>query len=158
MEARLTTRDMFKFLSAKQLDTISEQSNMVRYEAGEIVYEMGDPADHLFTVITGQVSLRLPGKGGISVLIDQLSRGGTFGSCVSFDLGTYALTAQCTEDSQLLMVRTSVLKSLMDDDLVMGYAIQGRISRIYFNRYLATMKKLQSIVMNIPIDTDLGEL
>ena len=158
MEARLTTRDMFKFLSAKQLDTISEQSNMVRYEAGEVVYEMGDPADHLFTVITGQVSLRLPGKDGHSVLIDQLSRGGTFGSCVSFQGGTYALTAQCTEDSQLLMVRTSVLKSLMDDDLVMGYAIQGRISRIYFNRYLETMKKLQSIVMNIPVDTDLGEL
>ena len=158
MEARLTTRDMFKFLSAKQLDTISEQSNMVRYEAGEVVYEMGDPAEHLFTVITGQVSLRLPGKGGTSVLIDQLSRGGTFGSCVTFHAGTYALTAQCTEDSQLLMVRTSVLKSLMDDDLVMGYAIQGRISRIYFNRYLETMKKLQSIVMNIPIETDLGEL
>ena len=158
MEARLTTRDMFKFLSAKQLDIVSDQSNMVRYEAGETVYEMGDPADHLFTVITGQVSLRLPGKDGISVLIDQLSRGGTFGSCVSFDRGTYALTAQCTEDSQLLMVRTSVLKSLMDDDLVMGYAIQGRISRVYFNRYLETMKKLQSIVMNIPIDTDLGEL
>jgi len=158
MEERLTTRDMFKFLSPKQLDTISDQSNMVHYESGEIVYEMGDPAEHLFTVITGQVSLRLPGGSGVGVLIDQLAAGGTFGSCVSFQGGTYALTAQCTEDSKLLMVRTSVLKSLMDDDLVMGYAIQGRISRIYFNRYLETMKKLQSIVMNIPVDTDMGEL
>jgi CRP-like cAMP-binding protein len=153
MAARLTSHDVFEFLSPKQLDIISEQSNKVRMEAGEIVYNMGEPADHLFTVLEGQVALRLPGKGGTSVLIDQLTKGATFGSCVSFHGGTYALTAQCTTNTQLLMTRASVLKSLMDDDLVMGYAIQGRISEVYFNRYLETMNKLQAIVMNIPIES-----
>ena len=46
----------------------------------------------------------------------------------------------------------ATLKELMDTDLVMGYAIQTKISRIYFNRYLDTMKKLQSIVMNLPVE------
>ena len=41
----------------------------------------------------------------------------------------------------------------MDQDLLMGYTIQTQISRIYFNRYIETMKKLQSIVMNLPIET-----
>lgn len=153
MVARLTSQDVFEFLSPKQLDIISEQSNKVRMEAGEIVYNMGEPADHLYTVLEGQVALRLPGKGGTSVLIDQLSKGGTFGSCVCFHGGKYALTAQCTTSSQLLMTRASVLKSLMDDDLMMGYAIQARISEVYFNRYLETMEKLQAIVMNIPIES-----
>ena len=152
MAARMTAHDVFEFLNPKQLDIISEQSNKVRMETGEIVYKMGEPADHLYTVLEGQVALRLPGKGGTSVLIDQLTKGATFGSCVSFQGGTYALTAQCTENTQLLMTRASVLKSLMDDDLVMGYAIQSRISEIYFGRYLETMNKLQAIVMNIPID------
>jgi hypothetical protein len=30
--------------------------------------------------------------------------------------------------------------------------MQARISEIYFNRYNETMKKLQAIVMNIPLE------
>jgi CRP/FNR family cyclic AMP-dependent transcriptional regulator len=153
MTPRMTVQDVFEFLNPKQLDIISEHSQKIRLEAGDIVYKMGDPADHLYTVLEGHVALRLPGKGGTSVLIDQLTKGATFGSCVSFQGGTYALTAQCTEKTQLLMTRAAVLKSLMDDDLVMGYAIQSRISEIYFNRYLETMNKLQAIVMNLPIES-----
>jgi len=41
----------------------------------------------------------------------------------------------------------------MDEDLLMGYTIQTQISRIYFNRYIDTMKKLQSVVMNLPLET-----
>ncbi len=40
----------------------------------------------------------------------------------------------------------------MDRDLVMGYTIQTQISRIYFQRYVETMNKLQSIVMNLPLE------
>jgi CRP-like cAMP-binding protein len=152
MAEPLRAQDVFEFLRPEQLDTISEHSLKINCEAGEIIYHMGDPADHLYTVLQGQVALRLPGVGGVSVLIDQLSRGSTFGSCVSFHGGTYALTAQCTENTVLLKTRASVLKSLMDDDLMMGYAVQGRISEVYFGRYLETMKKLQAIVMNIPIE------
>jgi len=35
---------------------------------------------------------------------------------------------------------------------MMGYTLQTQISRIYFNRYIQTMKKLQSIVMNLPLE------
>jgi hypothetical protein len=41
----------------------------------------------------------------------------------------------------------------MDGDLLMGYTIQTQISRIYFNRYIDTMKKLQSIVLSLPLET-----
>ena len=75
-----------------------------------------------------------------------------FGSCVSAAMGSYALTAQCTEDSELLKIGAVSLKNLLDEDPRMGYAIQAKISEIYFNRYIETMKKLQSIVMNIPLE------
>ena len=54
---------------------------------------------------------------------------------------------------KLLKIKASTLKKLMDDDLVMGYAVQTAISQIYFKRYIETMNKLQAIVMNIPIET-----
>ena len=47
----------------------------------------------------------------------------------------------------------ATLKKLLDEDPVMGYAVQMLISRVYFNRYIETMRKLQSIVMNLPLES-----
>ena len=67
-----------------------------------------------------------------------------FGSCICFQLIDYSLNAQCTADSKLLKIESATLKELMDRDLLLGYTIQTQVSRIYFNRYIDTMKKLQS--------------
>ena len=75
-----------------------------------------------------------------------------FGSCVCFQLVDYSLDARCTSDSRLLKIESATLKELMDSDLVLGYTIQTQISRIYFHRYIDTMKKLQSIVLNLPLE------
>ena len=45
-------------------------------------------------------------------------------------------------------------KRLMDEDLRMGYGIQRRISAIYFKRYLDTMRKLQTVVMSLPVEAE----
>jgi CRP-like cAMP-binding protein len=153
MAVQLISQDMFGFLRPEQVHAISEAAERVDYKAGDIVYQKGAKADHFFTILDGEVTLRLPGRGGVNIVIDQLGKGAMFGSCVCFRRDTYALTAQCTEDSDLLKVSSSALKSLMDKDLVMGYALATRISEIYFTRYIETMEKLQAIVMNIPIES-----
>jgi hypothetical protein len=89
----------------------------------------------------------------VSIQIDELTEGAVFGSCVCFQFVEYSLNAQCTHDSKVLKIESATLKELMDQDLLMGYTIQTQISRIYFNRYIETMKKLQSIVMNLPLET-----
>jgi len=149
---QLIGHEVFSFLRPEQVNTISDSAELVECAAGDTVYYKGAPANFLFVVLEGQVALRLPGRSGLSILIDQPGPGALFGSCVCFDLQEYSLTAQCTEPSRLLKIDASVLKELMDEDLVMGYAIQTRISRVYFNRYVDTMKKLQGIVSNIPVD------
>jgi hypothetical protein len=34
----------------------------------------------------------------------------------------------------------------------MGYALQTRISAVYFGRYIETMRKLQAITLSLPIE------
>ena len=154
MAERLSAQEVFNFLRPEQVNAISEASEKISCAAGDTVYEKGGQADHFYTILKGQVALRLPGKGGVSIVIDQLSKGAMFGSCVCFYRDSYALTAQCTEDSELLKIESAALKSLMDEDLMMGYGLQTRISEIYFNRYIETMMKLQAIVMNMPVEAD----
>jgi CRP-like cAMP-binding protein len=152
MSERLVAHEVFGFLRPEQVDRISERAERVQCRAGSTVYEMGAPADHLYTVLEGEVALRLPAAGGFSVVIDQLGSGELFGSCVCFQRDTYALEARCTVDSELLKIESAALKELMDRDLLMGYTLQTRISAIYFGRYIETMRKLQAMAMSLPLE------
>jgi CRP-like cAMP-binding protein len=120
MVESLKTQEVFQFLRPDQVKAISDASETITCRAGETVYERGARADHFYTVLEGEVALRLPGNGGFSIVIDQLPRKAMFGACVCFDRTSYALTAQCIEDSELLKTESAVLKKLMDEDLAMG--------------------------------------
>ena len=147
---KLKKQEMFDYLRPDQIHVLSRYAETVRFKAGETVYHRGAKANFFYILLNGEVSLRLPGREGMSLTIDQLTEGSMFGSCVSFAIDAYMLTAQCTEDSDILRFRAAVLKELMDEELQMGYAIQSEISKMYFKRYIETMNKLQAIVMNLP--------
>ena len=117
-----------------------------------MIYAQGASANRCYIVLKGEVGLRLPGKGGLSVLIDQLTEGDMFGGCVSAALESYVLNARCMEESEILVLTAAAMKAVMDEDPRMGYIIQSRISAIYFRRYIETMEKLQAIVMNVPVE------
>lgn len=148
---QLGAHEVFSFLSPNQVDAISDAAEAITRGAGDTLYYMGAPATHLYVLVHGQVALRLPGRDGVSVLIEQLGDGAMFGSCVCIDLPAYSLTAQCLTDVELLRVEAKLLRRLMDRDLPMGFALQTHISKTYFKRYVETMKILQSIVMSIPL-------
>jgi CRP-like cAMP-binding protein len=143
---------LFGFLRPDQVDTISNAAEVIRFKTGDTVYFQGETADHIYAVLEGEVMLRLPGKEGVSIPVDQVPPGAMFGSCMCFDIQTYSTTAQCTRDSRLMKIGAHVLRELMDEDPRMGYALQRRISHIYFDRYLESMRKLQSIVLSLPIE------
>ena len=149
---QLTGHDLFQFLRPEQVRVLSDAAEEVTLKAGETVFRRGDEADFLFVVLEGRVALRLPSKEGFSTLIDEVPRGAIFGSCICFQLDSYTLDARCTQESKLLKIRAATLKEQLDDDPVMGYAVQTLISRIYFQRYLDTAQKLQAIVQAMPIE------
>jgi CRP-like cAMP-binding protein len=152
VEERLESQDVFSMLRPDQVDAISNVSESLRHSAGSTVYSHGEKADSIYVVLEGEVVLRLPGKGGVSVPIDQVTAGAMFGACKCFDIDTYACTAQCTRESRLLKIEADALRYLMEEDHRMGAVMQRRMSGIYFKRYVDTMRKLQSIVMNLPVE------
>ena len=150
--AQLESHEVFQFLRPEQINLLSSGAEEVSFGDGDTIFRSGEPADDFFVVLEGQVALRLLRPDGVSVLIDEVTGGAIFGSCVCFQIDTYMLTAQCTEKSRILKIKAPTLKKLMDDDLVIGYSIQTLISRVYFKRYIDTMRKLQAIVHSIPLE------
>jgi CRP-like cAMP-binding protein len=149
----LEQKHVFEFLTPRQINALSEASEVMKLKTGQAVYEKGEKADYFYVVLTGEVELRLPGKGSASILIDSVAKGAMFGSCLFFSLSSYFCIAQCAKESELLRIHTAALKKILDDDPRMGYAVQSRISQIYFSRYMETMKKLQAVVLEMPTES-----
>src|SRR4030042_616642 len=103
-------------------------------------------ASHFFVLLKGRVELRRPTKGGPSLLVEDLLPGSIFGvSCLT---GTerHLLNAECVEDSEVLKVEGAVLRDILKDNPVVGYAIQRRVSEIFFKRYVYAMERLETIM------------
>jgi len=148
---QLVAQDVFGYLRPEQINAVNNASEVIECRAGAVVYSRGAKANYMYVVLDGQVALRFPGKGGVNIFIEELSRGAMFGGSVMFD-HSYMLTAQCVTDCRLLRLDTTVLRHVMEEDPRIGYVIQKRISELYFKRYIDAMQKLGAIVMSIPLE------
>lgn len=146
----LTGHSLFQMLQPKQVEKISDATEELMLDTGSAVYHAGEPSDFLYVVREGRVSLRSV-SGGVVLLVDDVMPGEVFGTCLCSGRSTYALEAQCEEKTRLMRIRTDVFNRTLNDDPVLGYAVQAYISGVYFRRYLETVTKLQAVAQCLPL-------
>ncbi|SPE28118.1 hypothetical protein SBA2_380025 [Acidobacteriia bacterium SbA2] len=147
---KLQHHELFGLLTPKEVESLSNVSGIVNLAKGDRVYAEGIPASHLFVLLKGRVELRRPAK-GFSFLVDEVAEGGVFGVSSLTGGERYLLNAVCVEDSEVLKVESQVLRRILDENPAIGYAVQRRISQIFFKRYVDAMEKLRSIVLAVPV-------
>jgi CRP/FNR family transcriptional regulator, cyclic AMP receptor protein len=148
---RLKSHELFGLLNPKDVERLSAVSGVVKLKEGERVYSDGTPASHIFVLLKGRIELRRPTKAGISFLVDDLMEGSLFGVSSLTGIERYILNAECVADSEVLKVEARVLRQILDDNPVVGFAIQRKISQVFFKRYVDTMEKLQAMVQSVPM-------
>jgi len=148
---KLERHELFSLLSAKEMDRLSGASSAVSRKEGERLYSDGIPASHFFVLLKGRVELRRPTKGGPSLVIEDLLPGSIFGVACLTGAERHLLDAECVEDSEVLKVEGAVLLQILKDNPVVGYAIQRRVSEIFFKRYVYTMERLETIMHAMPL-------
>jgi CRP-like cAMP-binding protein len=147
---KLQHHELFGLLTPKEVEQLSNVSGVVKLRKGERVYAEGIPASHLFVLLKGKVQLRRPAGGGLSFVVDDVVEGGMFGVSSLTEGGRYLLNAECVEDSEVLKVESEALRRILDENPATGYAVQRRISQIFFKRYVEAMERLRSILLTIP--------
>lgn len=147
---KLEKHEVFGLLNPNEMERLSNASGIVKLKKGDKVYSEGIPASHLFVLLKGRVELRRPMRKGPSFLVEDLIEGGLFGVSALMGTDRFLLNAECVEDSEVLKIEGRVLRQILDENPVVGYATQRRISQIFFKRYLAAMERLQAVVQVIP--------
>ena len=148
---KLEKHELFGLMNPNEIKRLSAVSGVAALKEGDRVYSEGVPASHLFVLIKGRVELKRPTKGGPNLLVDDLIAGSIFGVSSLMGADRYLLNAECVEDSDVLKIEGKTLLKILHDNSVVGYAIQKRVSQIFFKRYLNAMERLKTVVQAIPI-------
>ncbi|MGH8797108.1 MAG: Crp/Fnr family transcriptional regulator [Caldimonas sp.] len=93
----------------------------VRHKAGDVLFEKGDPAQHLYLLADGKVEF---------VEIRQtVGPGRVFGEIAFFaPSGQRTLTARCVEDSLVLSVNQSTVRELYFQNPAFGFELIGLVA------------------------------
>lgn len=148
---KLKGHELFRLLSPKEVERLSAASGVMKLDEGDRVYADGFPATHLFVLLTGRVELRRPTKGGVGLLVDDLVAGSIFGVSSLTGMERHLLDAVCVQDSEVLKLEAKVLRQILDENLIAGYAIQRKVSEIFFKRYVEAMERLQAVAQAMPV-------
>ena len=93
---------LFAGMSPPQLQRVFTASHVDDYEPGQVLFDRGQPAQHFYIVIEGQVNLVLYSKSGEEKIVDILGPGNSFAEAVLFMEGpVYPVSAVSASKSRV---------------------------------------------------------
>jgi CRP-like cAMP-binding protein len=133
----LARAELFSGVAENTLEEIAGIAELRSYDEGDIVYQMGDPADHAFVQVSGRVRFTLgvgnrPGGSG-SIMTSRM----TFGWAALVDEHPRRVaTASCLEPSVLLVIDGRRLLSILEKDTASGFLVMRRLSSMIARNFL----------------------
>jgi CRP-like cAMP-binding protein len=100
--AALRGHHLFAGLAPPQLQRLIAASHVDDFEAGQLLFDRGQPAQNFFVVLDGQVNLVLYSKTGEEKIVDIIAPGQSFAEAVMFmQAPGYPVSAVATLRSQV---------------------------------------------------------
>jgi CRP-like cAMP-binding protein len=155
----------FKFFSEvrpETLEAIARMGEIVNYETGDFIFRFDEPAIYLYGVIKGEIGLSVVFKDKVlkteieyeeaiqasmveeekSIVVDTVLPGQVFGWASLVGPARRTVTAQCSEDSQIIALPSAELRTMFDEDNALGYVIMNKMSDMISKRLKKRTEKL----------------
>lgn len=124
-------------LSGLPGDTVSRVAGCARnvaIAAGELLVAEGEPADRLYLLRRGRVTLELRAPGRGPIVIETLGPGSVVGWSWLFPPYRWRLDARATEPVGALSVDALCLRSKAESDPAFGYELMKRLAAVVIDR------------------------
>lgn len=144
IERRLAAHPFLKGMSAHHLELLALCATPTEFEAGQIIFLEGDPANGFYLIETGKVVLEGKASDGKPVVIDTVSAGQPLGWSWLFSPYLWHFDARATEACTAICLSGILLRQHRDDDLTLSNELSKRISEVVVRRLQAARSKLVS--------------
>ena len=111
----LKQSDLFTGLGHNFLKQTMAIAEKVSFKKGDFILKEGEPADHFFILIEGQISLLLGDTG--KVVYQSSGLGEIFGCASLIGRDTYFLTARCDGPSVILRIDRKKMEKILSADI-----------------------------------------
>jgi CRP/FNR family transcriptional regulator, cyclic AMP receptor protein len=145
IEGLLRDVPFFHGLAGEQLALIAGCASNVHFEADEILFRAGDPADTFFLVRHGEVALELfvPARGGTT--IETIQSGDVIGWSWLFPPYRWHFDARALVPVRATAFDGVCLRGKCEDDPSLGYDLMTRFAQVLMERLQWTRLRLLDI-------------
>ncbi|MBI4927485.1 MAG: cyclic nucleotide-binding domain-containing protein [Anaerolineae bacterium] len=119
---------VFDGLDASQIATISPYLDEVSYRAGEVIFEQGQKAEHLYIVLEGEVLVRYKPYDGPPIIVSRIPTGGVFGWSAALGRGEYTSACVASMDCMIYRMRKDNLQRLCETNPTTGHLLLERLA------------------------------
>jgi CRP-like cAMP-binding protein len=125
---------VFSGLRTDQLARVRPFLRWLHFGAGQTVFAAGDPANRLYVVVCGEVSIRYHPYDGGCVEVATVRQDGAFGWSAILKRDQYTATAVCRTDVEALAIHTDNLQCVLAADVAMGDRLLENLGQLAANR------------------------
>jgi CRP-like cAMP-binding protein len=121
-------------IEPSSLARVAEFSQWSEFKPGAALMREGDPADVVYLVQRGRVSLDTQMPGHAPVRLETIGEGSVVGLSWMFPPYRVHIDARALEPVRAIAIATEPLRAAMDRDEHLGYAFTKRMLRIVYER------------------------
>lgn len=142
LEPIIKALPLFEGLAPGHLEIITGCASNVRFEAGEMIFREGEPADRFFIVRSGKVAIDIlvPGHGPVTV--ETAEPGEVVGWSWLFEPYLRRFNARSVELTRAIAMDGKCLRGKCDLDAELGYELMRRFAMIMQDRLQAMLLQL----------------
>lgn len=147
MEAALLARfALLEGFPQDQVEILNPIMVDVRFNADQMIFEQGQPADYLYFVINGSVSIRFKPEDGPVLSVADVGEGGVFGWSSALGSACYTSSAICTEEGLFVKIAGEDLKTLCQEHPETGILILNRLAGVIAQRLRGTHEQVVALL------------
>jgi len=156
---------LFATLNEQQFSQVETDSSTLSLTEGDHLFHQQDPADYFYFLQSGDIKLYRLSPNGEEKVIELIHPGQTFAEAVMFmQIQHYPVHAQAISDCQLIQIRMSTFRKLLDHSPEACMKILARMSQILHGAIQeidqltlqnATMRVVQFMLQDASSDTQL---
>jgi CRP/FNR family cyclic AMP-dependent transcriptional regulator len=137
---------LFHDLPAPHMEQLTPLFMPCEFIADSVLFEQGDPAEHLYAVVNGEVVVSFKPDDGPSITVARVRPGSIVGWSAALGSRRYTSSAICTTYTQLLRVRGDDLRRLCLQHPDTGTIILDRLATVIAERLHSTHDLVLSLL------------
>ena len=142
VESVIAGHPFLRDLKPAHLHLLADSAMRVRFEAGELIFREGDPANRFYLLEQGRVSLESPRRDEAPVAVQVIGPGEVLGWSWLFPPYYWHFDARALEPTTAIFFYGTRLREQCEQDHSFGYEMMKRMAQVVIDRLQATRKQL----------------